>query len=90
MSRLEIQVEGTPNPNAAKFVLATGGFGSDSRTFFSAVDAASDPLAERLFEIQGVRALFMVENFITVTRSEDTAWDEILEEVLCAIREELE
>ena len=90
MTRLEIQVEGTPNPNAAKFVLAKGGFGSDSRTFFSAADAAGDPLAERLFDIQGVRALFMVENFITVTRSEDTAWDEILEEVLCAIREELE
>jgi hypothetical protein len=71
-------------------VLAKGGFGSDSRTFFSAADAAGDPLAERLFDIQGVRALFMVENFITVTRSEDTAWDEILEEVLCAIREELE
>jgi hypothetical protein len=90
VSRLEIHVEGTPNPNAAKFVLATGGFGGDSRTFFSAADAAGDPLAERLFAIQGVRALFMVENFITVTRSEDTAWDEILEEVLCAIREELE
>jgi hypothetical protein len=90
VTRLEIQVEGTPNPNAAKFVLAKGGFGSDSRTFFSAADAAGDPLAERLFDIQGVRALFMVENFITVTRSEDTAWDEILEEVLCAIREELE
>ena len=30
------------------------------------------------------------DNFITVTRSEDAAWDEIVEGVLCAIREELE
>ena len=90
MSRLQIQVEGTPNPNAAKFVLGSGALGSAGRTFFSAADAEGDALAERLFEIQGVRALFMVENFITVTRSEDTAWDEIVEEVLCAIREELE
>lgn len=90
MSRLQIQVEGTPNPNAAKFVLGSGTLGSTGRTFFSAPDAEGNALAERLFEIQGVRALFMVENFITVTRSEDTAWDEIVEEVLCAIREELE
>lgn len=90
MSRLEIQVEGTPNPNAAKFVLGSGTLGSAGRTYFSAADAEGDSLAERLFEIQGVRALFMVDNFITVTRSEDTAWDEIVEEVLCAIREELE
>lgn len=90
MSRLEIQVEGTPNPNAAKFVLGTGTLGSAGRSYFSAADAEGDSLAERLFEIQGVRALFMVDNFITVTRSEDTAWDEIVEGVLCAIREELE
>ena len=90
MSRLEIQVEGTPNPNAAKFVLGSGNLGSAGRTYFSVADADGDSLAERLFEIQGVRALFMVDNFITVTRSEDTAWDEIVEGVLCAIREELE
>ena len=90
MTRLEIQVEGTPNPNAAKFVLGSGTLGSAGRTYFSAADAEGDSLAERLFEIQGVRALFMVDNFITVTRSEDAAWDEIVEGVLCAIREELE
>jgi hypothetical protein len=90
VSRLQIQIEGTPNPNAAKFVLGSGTLGIAGRTYFSAADAEGDPLAERLFEIEGVRALFMVENFITVTRSEDTAWDAILEEVLCAIREKLE
>jgi hypothetical protein len=90
VSRSQIQVEGTPNPNAAKFVLGSGSLGSAGRTYFSAADAEGDSLAERLFEIQGVRALFMVDNFITVTRSEDTAWDEIVEGVLCAIREELE
>ena len=90
MSRLEIQVEGTPNPNAAKFVLGSGTLGSAGRTYFSVADAEGDSLAQRLFEIQGVRALFMVDNFITVTRSEDAAWDEIVEGVLCAIREELE
>jgi hypothetical protein len=90
VSRLNIEVEGTPNPSAAKFVLESGSLGEDSRSYFSAADAEGDPLAERLFGIQGVRALFMVDNFITVTRTDDTAWDEIVEDILCAIREELE
>ena len=90
MSRLNIEVEGTPNPSAAKFVLEQGTLGEESRSYFSAADAEGDPLAKRLFGIQGVRALLMVDNFITVTRAEDTAWDEIVEEVLCVIREELE
>ena len=90
MSRLQIQVEGTPNPNAAKFVLDRDAFGAESRSYFSATEAGDDSLARRLFGVEGVRALFMVDNFITVTRSEGTAWDEIVEEILCAIREELE
>lgn len=90
MSRLQIDVEGTPNPNAAKFVLGTGSLGSMGRTFFSAAETEGDSLAARLFEIEGVRALFMVDNFITVTRSEDTDWEEIVTNVVHAIREELE
>lgn len=90
MSRLQIEVQGTPNPNAAKFVLGSGSLGSTGRTYFSAAETGEDGLAARLFEIEGVRALFMVDDFITVTRSEDVAWDEIVEEVVRAIREELE
>ncbi len=90
MSRIQIEIESTPNPLAAKFVLGQGTLGSEGRTYFTADAAAADPLARRLFAVEGVRALFMVDDFITVTRAEDTAWDDIVEEVLCAIREELE
>lgn len=90
MSGMKILVEGTPNPSAVKFVLETAALGSESRSYFSAAEASDDPLASRIFEVQGVRALFMVDDFITVTRAEDTAWDDIMEEVLCAIREELQ
>ncbi|MFO7588337.1 MAG: NifU N-terminal domain-containing protein [Gemmatimonadota bacterium] len=84
-----IRVEGTPNPNAAKFVLDRNALGGEGRTYFDPAAAEGDPLADRLFRVDGVRALFMVENFITVTKAADVAWDEIVEEILCAIREEL-
>ena len=90
MSRMKILVEGTPNPSAVKFVLDMDALGPDSRSYFSAEEASDDALARRIFEVEGVRALFMVDDFITVTRAEDAAWDDIVEEVLCAIREELE
>ncbi|MDT8435570.1 MAG: NifU N-terminal domain-containing protein [Gemmatimonadota bacterium] len=88
MTETPIQVEGTPNPNAAKFVLDRR-LGSEGRTYFRPADAQGDALAERLFAVRGVRALFLVENFITVTKADDVAWDEIVEKILCAIREAL-
>lgn len=86
---IQITVEGTPNPNAAKFVLDRDLPGEESRSYFDAESAAADPLAERLFGVDGVRALLFVENFITVTKTKDLEWPGLLEEIEEAIREGL-
>ena len=83
-----ITVHGTPNPNAAKFVVDRV-IASEGRTWFDAVEAADDPLAASLFRVDGVRALFMVENFITVTKQEDVEWEDIVDDVTRAIRSAL-
>lgn len=83
-----IDVHGTPNPNAAKFVLDRGALGEEGRTYFEPAAAAGDPLAERLFAIDGVRALFMVDNFITVTKRDAADWDDLVEPIRHAIEEE--
>lgn len=84
-----IQVQGTPNPNAAKFVLGQSMLGEEGHTYFDAEAAQGNPLAERLFGVDGVRALFMVDNFITVTKSEGATWDDLVEPIREAIAEEL-
>lgn len=86
MHELSVHVEGTPNPNAAKFVLDRPLLGEGSRSYFDAGAAQGDPLAERLFEIEGVRALFMVDDFITVTKREDVDWADMVDRVEAAIR----
>ena len=86
MSELEIQVEGTPNPHAAKFTLDRTLPVEGSRSYFRAEEAGDDPLARELFGIDGVRALLIVEDFITVTKAEDVEWDELVEPVTAAIR----
>lgn len=90
MAAPAIQVQGTPNPNAAKFVLGESLLGDEGRTYFDAEAAEGNPLAERLFGVEGVRALFMVDNFITVTKTEGAAWDDLVEPIREAIEEELE
>jgi len=84
-----VQVHGTPNPNAAKFVLDRSVLGDDGRTFFDVESAEHDPLAARLFSIAGVRALFMVDNFITVTKADEASWDDMVDSIRTSIQEEL-
>ena len=88
-SDLQITVEGTPNPNAAKFVLDRDVPGEGSRSYFNPESAEDDPLASRLFEVDGIRALLIVENFITVTKTEDLDWPDLVDEVEEAIHDAL-
>lgn len=88
-SDIQITVEGTPNPNAAKFVLDREVPGEGSRSYFDPDSAADDPLAARLFEVDGVRALLIVENFVTVTKTADLEWPELVDELEEAIHDAL-
>ena len=83
---IDIQVEGTPNPHAAKFTLSRSLPVEGSRSYFDPTDAEGDALAEGLFEVEGVKALLVVEDFITVTKSEDADWEELVERVSEVIR----
>ena len=87
---IQISVEGTPNPNATKFVLDRDMPGEGSRSFFDAESAADDPLARRLFEVNGVRALLIVENFVTVTKDADLEWPDLVDELEEALHEALD
>jgi len=84
-----VQVQGTPNPNAAKFVLDQSVLGDEGRTYFDVESAEHDLLASRLFEVDGVRALFMVDNFITVTKADEASWDDMVDAIRTSIQEEL-
>ena len=84
-----VHVQGTPNPNAAKFVLDRSILGEQGRSYFDAESAEPDALASRLFQIAGVRALFMVDNFITVTKSDEASWDDMVEAIRTSIQEGL-
>lgn len=90
METTDITVEGTPNPNAAKFVVGTTLAEEGSRSYFDAGDAEDDPLARRLFGIDGVEALLIVDDFVTVTKEEEMEWADLVGRVKAVLVEELE
>ncbi len=85
-----VTVQGTPNPNAAKFTLdCTLVEGGASKSYFDAESAVDDPLAKMLFTIEGVESLLLAEDFVTVTKSPSASWEELVPEVEKAIKETL-
>jgi len=80
------EVQATPNPNAAKFLL-DGSVSEQPLSFFNAGAAEGHPLASKLFDITGVSSVLLLGDFITVNKSPEADWKEIttrVEAVLAA------
>lgn len=69
--------EPTPNPNAMKIEVEGGEPGRPPRSYLSAADAAGDPLAARLFAIEGVANVLIHTSFITIGKREEAGWGAI-------------
>jgi hypothetical protein len=70
------EVQQTPNPNAAKFMLDRE-VAPQPTSFFNAAQADGHPLAKKLFAIPGVTSLLLLGDFVTVNKDADTPWKEI-------------
>ena len=86
MAETTVRFSPTPNPNAGKFTLNRPVVeGSASKSFYNAEDAAGHAMASALFELEGVASLFMVADFVTVTKSADADWGKLVPEVTATI-----
>lgn len=62
-----VNVQGTPNPNAWKYILNKPVLNEGKATYSTPEEAAHNTLAKSLFEIQGVRQVHFFQNVITLT-----------------------
>lgn len=85
-----IQTQDTPNPATVKF-LPGRSILDESKTYdyASEADAYNAPLAKRLFGITGVLRVFIAEDFVSVTKADDTDWSMLKPMVLAALMEHL-
>ncbi len=82
-----IQTESTPNPATLKFLPGQAVLETGTADFLTAESAEQSPLAVRIFKVQGVTGVFFGNDFVTVTKSEETEWDHIKPAILGAIME---
>lgn len=81
-----IQTEATPNPATLKFLPGRTVLGDGTMEFRDRNQAARSPLAEKLFDIQGVTGVFYGSDFVTVTR-DGSDWQHLKPAILGAIME---
>ncbi len=81
-----IQTEQTPNPATLKFIPGEVVLESGTMFFENKDDAGVSPLAQVLFDIDGVSAVFLGADFITI-ENDGADWDDLKPAVLGTIME---
>jgi NFU1 iron-sulfur cluster scaffold homolog, mitochondrial len=79
-------IQETPNPNAVKFILKEPVSAGTSHSFKKAEDAEKDELAKSLFHVGNVVSVFYMDKMVTVEKTDEAEWDEILPELAVPIR----
>lgn len=79
-----IRIQGTPNPNAWKFVLDRAVLTEGKATYSSSTEAVNNNLANSLFHIPQVKQVHFFQNVITVTHTFDADPDDVQNQV-CAV-----
>lgn len=79
-------IQETPNPNAVKFILKEPVSHGTSHSFKSAEAGVGDKLAKSIFDVGPVVSVFYMDKMITVEKTDDSEWDEILPDLAVPIR----
>ena len=79
-------IQETPNPNAVKFILKEPVSYGTSHSFDAPEKAKDDKLAASLFAVGDVVSIFYMDKMITVEKTDEADWDEILPTLAVPIR----
>lgn len=80
-------IQETPNPNAVKFILKEPVSSGTSHSFQNADAAAENELAKSIFDVGDVVSVFYMDKMVTVEKTDEAEWDEILPALAVPIRE---
>lgn len=80
-----IQTQTTPNPTTLKFLPGRDVSPDTSYEFISPEEAAASPLASALFGLKGVKTVFLGQDFVSITKSEEVDWSHLKPQALAAI-----
>jgi Fe-S cluster biogenesis protein NfuA len=87
---VSIYTEMTPNPETMKFVANKLLYPSKSIDFQDESAAGPSPLAKELFAFPFIKSVFIASNFVTLTKTSDTQWEDVIPTVREFLKEYLE
>lgn len=87
---VSIYTEMTPNPETMKFVANKLLYPGKSIDFPDEASAEPSPLAKELFAFPFIRAVFIASNFVTLTKTPETQWDEVIPSIREFLKQYLE
>jgi len=87
---VSIYTEMTPNPETMKYVANKLLYPSKSVDFQSEESAAPSPLAKELFGFPFIKGVFIASNFITLTKTIETDWNDVIPSIREFLKEYLE
>jgi hypothetical protein len=88
MGSVPFRIGPTPNPNAVRVGLGRAMF-PGPLSFSSAAEAQGQPLARALLEIPGVRSVFCLNDFISITKDPGVEWSALEPRVTDALTRHL-
>lgn len=87
---VSIYTEMTPNPETMKFVANKLLYPGKSIDFPDETSAAPSPLAKELFAFPFVRSVFIASNFVTLSKTVETQWEEVIPTIREFLKQYLE
>ncbi len=87
---ISIYTEMTPNPETMKFVANKLLYPGKSVDFPDIESANPSPLAVELFGFPFIRAVFIASNFVTLSKTPDTDWTDVIPSIREFLKQYLE
>src|ERR1700749_469038 len=87
---ISIYTEMTPNPETIKFVANKLLYPGKSIDFPDVESAKPSPLAIELFGFPFIKSVFIASNFVRLTKTAETDWDDVIPAIRQFLKEYLE
>ncbi len=87
---ISIYTEMTPNPETMKFVANKLLYPGRSIDFPDVEAAKPSPLANELFGFPFIKSVFIASNFVTLTKTSETDWNDVIPSIRHFLREYLQ
>lgn len=87
---ISIYTEMTPNPETMKFVANKLLYPGKSIDFPDVEGAKPSPLATELFGFPFIKSVFIASNFVTLTKTMETNWSDVIPSIRDFLKEYLE